>query len=62
MKLMCAWCEREGRPSALSDVEPLENHAETHGLCSEHRAQWLKSLGLPEPPRPDRYAPPSPPS
>jgi hypothetical protein len=63
MKLKCAWCEREGRPAALADVEPLENHAETHGLCREHRRKWLQSLGLSEPARPGRSSsPPSPPA
>jgi hypothetical protein len=56
MKLKCAWCEREGRPAAVADVEPIDNRAETHGLCAEHHRLWLDSLGLtppsdtPEPP------------
>ena len=46
MKLKCAWCEREGRPANLRDVEPMENRAETHGLCPEHRRKWRQSLGM----------------
>jgi hypothetical protein len=46
MKLKCAWCEREGRPASLADVEPFDNRSETHGLCREHYRQWLESLGL----------------
>jgi hypothetical protein len=56
MKLKCAWCEREGRPANVGDVEPLDNRAETHGLCEEHRRTWLDALGITEAP-----APPSPP-
>ena len=62
MKLKCAWCEHEGRPAGVAEVEPLDNRAETHGLCREHYRHWLDSLGLcetvapppppPEPPRP----------
>jgi hypothetical protein len=46
MKLKCAWCEREGKPANVADVEPLANISETHGLCGEHHRQWLSSLGL----------------
>ena len=52
MKLKCAWCEREGRPANVGDVEPIDNRAETHGLCAEHHQRWLESLGLTEQPRP----------
>jgi hypothetical protein len=46
MKLKCAWWEREGRPANVSEVEPKDNRAETHGLCPEHRQKWLRSLGI----------------
>jgi hypothetical protein len=46
MKLKCAWCEREGRPAHVGEVEPVENRSETHGLCPEHRQKWLQSLGI----------------
>ena len=53
MKLKCAWCEREGRPANVAEVEPIDNRTETHGLCPEHRRRWLESLGLPpQPPAP----------
>jgi hypothetical protein len=62
MKLKCAWCERDGRPAHVAEVEPLENRSETHGLCPEHRRLWLKSLGLGDPGAgPDRAASPPPP-
>ena len=46
MKLKCAWCEREGRPANIAEVEPKDNRSETHGLCAEHRRKWLQSLGM----------------
>jgi hypothetical protein len=62
MKLKCAWCEREGRPAHVAEVEPIDNRSETHGLCPEHHHLWLKSLGLSDPPpaAPDRKTPPPP--
>ena len=58
MKLKCAWCEREGRPANIADVEPIDNRSETHGLCPEHHRKWLKSLGLSERPAPPPPPPP----
>jgi hypothetical protein len=52
MKLKCAWCEHEGRPAHVGDVEPLDNRSETHGLCPDHHRQWLEALGLKETPPP----------
>ena len=50
MKLKCAWCEREGRPATVAEVEPIDNRSETHGLCPEHRHKWLQALGINERP------------
>jgi hypothetical protein len=52
MKLKCAWCEREGLPATVADVEPIENLSETHGLCADHHRKWLDALGIAHPPPP----------
>lgn len=39
MKVLCAWCEKEGKPALIGEREPLEDPAETHGICPEHRRQ-----------------------
>ena len=44
MKIVCAWCEREGQPSYLGDREPSENLATTHGICLSHKEQSLEGL------------------
>lgn len=44
MKVVCAWCEREGQPSYLGDREPSENLATTHGICLSHKEQSLEGL------------------
>ena len=44
MKILCAWCCREGRPAYLGEREPLENTEETHGVCAHHKALLLESL------------------
>jgi hypothetical protein len=36
MIVMCAWCQREGRPATLGEKEPLDTVAVSHGICDEH--------------------------
>ena len=44
MKIVCAWCERDGDPGYLGDREPLESSATTHGICPSHTEQVLEDL------------------
>ncbi len=44
MKILCAWCCREGHLGYLGEKEPLENPLPTHGVCAHHKAQLLESL------------------
>jgi hypothetical protein len=44
MKVVCAWCEREGKPSYLGEWEPYDNPATTHGICPRHKEQALEAL------------------
>jgi hypothetical protein len=44
MKVVCAWCEREGQPAYLGECEPYDNPATTHGLCQRHKKQALEAL------------------
>jgi len=44
MKVICAWCRREGRPAYLGEREPLDDPAETHGICRRHQRQALAAL------------------
>ena len=53
MRLICAWCQQEGVPAFLCDVEPLDDPTETHGICARHRFEVLQELdsaqGVPAP-------------
>jgi hypothetical protein len=44
MRVLCAWCNREGQPGYLGEREPLDNPAPTHGICERHKAEFLLSL------------------
>jgi hypothetical protein len=47
MRIVCAWCGREGQPGYLGDREPLDNPDTTHGICAHHTALLLESLPSP---------------
>ena len=44
MKVVCAECEQEGKPSYLGEREPYDNPTTTHGICSRHQQQALEAL------------------
>lgn len=37
MKVICAWCAREGRSALIGERAPLDDATETHGICPPHR-------------------------
>lgn len=42
MKVICSWCESEGRPAVVREQAPLADGRETHGICSSH----LQQMGI----------------
>lgn len=44
MRIVCAWCEKEGKSALICEVEPFEDPMETHGICVAHRASFLAEL------------------
>ena len=45
MKVLCAWCVRDGRPALLREKLPLNDPSETHGLCGDHFTSLRASAG-----------------
>ncbi|MDR4478522.1 MAG: hypothetical protein R3B37_02065 [Nitrospira sp.] len=45
MKVLCAWCVRDGRPAYLREKLPLDDPSETHGLCGDHFTSLSASVG-----------------
>jgi hypothetical protein len=41
VKVICAWCRAEGSPADLGERDPLEDPAETHGLCQRHLTKLM---------------------
>jgi hypothetical protein len=44
MKVACAWCQHEGRPAILGEQAPLDDPAETHGICRRHTLDLLARI------------------
>ena len=44
MRILCAWCCREGQPGYLGEREPFDNPEPTHGICEPHKPQLLEAL------------------
>jgi hypothetical protein len=42
MRVVCAWCQQEGRSRLLRVGEPLEDTSETHGICDRHQQGLLE--------------------
>ncbi|HQW91413.1 MAG TPA: hypothetical protein PK478_16270 [Nitrospira sp.] len=39
MKVICSWCQSEGRSALVREKAPLADLRETHGICSDHLQQ-----------------------
>src|SRR4051812_43924753 len=44
MRVICAWCQQEGRSGLLRVREPLDDPTDTHGICERHQQQVFEGL------------------
>jgi hypothetical protein len=44
MRVICAWCQQEGRSGLLRVREPLDDPTETHGICERHQQQVFEGF------------------
>jgi hypothetical protein len=44
VKVICAWCRREGKPGFIGERDPLDNPDETHGICGLHAKRVIEAL------------------
>ena len=44
MKVICAWCEREGAQTVIDDVELYDQHMTSHGICRNHKKEVLRQI------------------
>jgi hypothetical protein len=39
MKVICFWCETEGKPAVVREKKPFDDPDETHGVWAEHEGE-----------------------
>ena len=44
MRVICAWCQQDGRSGLLRVREPLDDDSETHGICERHQRGILETF------------------
>jgi hypothetical protein len=44
MKVLCAWCEQEGKPALIRESESNACAKATHGICHEHESALRKRV------------------
>lgn len=44
VRVLCAWCVRDGKPAFLREKLPLDDLSETHGLCEDHFTSLSRSV------------------
>lgn len=44
MTLLCAWCEKEGKPALIAEVEAKDDPRPTHGTYPRHRAEGEREI------------------
>lgn len=48
MKIVCSWCQQEGKTEMVGEKAPFDDARETHGICVVHRhdvkARWQGSI------------------
>jgi hypothetical protein len=41
MRVLCAWCIREGEPALVEERAPLADQRPTYGICVTHRLELM---------------------
>lgn len=44
VRVICAYCEREGKPGIIRDKEPFHVPLISHGICLTHQRQLEEQL------------------
>ena len=44
MKVVCAWCEEEGKHTILSEGGAVESPVASHGICRDHEKIMVRNL------------------
>lgn len=42
MKIICAWCEKEGLQSLMGEKPPYSSDVVSHGMCEYHEEKFIE--------------------
>ena len=52
MKIVCTWCEEEGKPGIIGEDEPLDDLSVVDAVCRSHRDWFVAQIdAVPAPKR-----------
>ena len=44
MKVICAWCENEGRETLIGEISLFDMEITSHGICLDHQQVLLRQI------------------
>lgn len=46
MRLVCAWCQHEGRPGLMREDDSSGEAFDSHAICDDHSIRLLREIRL----------------
>ena len=46
MRLVCAWCQHEGRPGLMREDDASGEAFDSHGICDDHSIRLLREIRI----------------
>jgi hypothetical protein len=44
MKVICAWCENEGKETLIGEISLFDGEVTSHGICTDHEQGLLRQI------------------
>ena len=44
MKVICAWCEKEGKETLIGEIGLYDMEVTSHGICTDHQTVLLRQI------------------
>lgn len=44
MRVVCAWCQQEGKPAVIREDDSADPQCDSHGICDAHSVKLLHEI------------------
>ncbi len=44
MRVVCAWCQQEGKPAVMREDDSADSKLDSHGICDAHSVKLLHEI------------------